>query len=175
MAPILPFTAEEIWEALPKAKGDPESVHLAVFPKHASEETWAPGDPATRAELRDQWERLFILREEVTRALEAERREGRIGGSIEAAVLLKASGSVEPLLRAHQAHLPALFIVSKVDVQAAAMVAAPSGLEVVVTRAPGTKCDRCWNVLESVGQDVGLPNLCARCCVAVREISRGAH
>ncbi|HEY3176062.1 MAG TPA: isoleucine--tRNA ligase [Candidatus Polarisedimenticolia bacterium] len=172
MSPILPFTAEEIWEALPKADRDPESVHISEFPAQGSAQTWAAGDPKTRARLREEWERLFALREVVTRALEVERREGRIGGSIEAAVLLKASPEVEPLLRAHVADLPAFLIVSKVDLEPAA-AAGPSGLDVAVRRAPGAKCERCWNVLESVGRDPELPSLCARCCSVVREISRG--
>jgi isoleucyl-tRNA synthetase len=167
MAPLVPFTAEEIWETLPRQKDDPESVHLALFPAPAA-------DRAEAAALRRDWETLLSVREAVTGALEVERREGRIGGSVEAAVRLKAPADLAALLERCKAELPALFIVSKVDVETAPAPREAAGLEVSVGPAPGTKCLRCWNVLESVGADAGLAELCARCAAAVRAIRRSA-
>ncbi|HET9480251.1 MAG TPA: isoleucine--tRNA ligase, partial [Candidatus Polarisedimenticolia bacterium] len=111
MAPILPFTSEEIWAALPREANDPESVHLALFPPLAG------ADSAERTAERLDWQDLLEVREQVTRALEAERRAERIGSSLEAAVTLGASGERAGRLARHRDHLPALFIVSKVDLR----------------------------------------------------------
>ena len=164
MAPILPFTAEEVWSELPKLAGDPESVHVSLFP--------TPVSGGDQSELRLDWERLLALREEVTRALEAERRAGRIGKSLEAAVVLRVSPPLAPLLEKRKDLLPSLFIVSKVELETSG-VASPSGVEVVVSPAPGSKCARCWNVLESVGRDAEFPELCSRCRDAVRALREG--
>jgi len=170
MAPILPFTSEEIWSQLPRAAGDPGSVHLALFPEAAAR---SEGD--TEA-FRREWEQLLELREKVTPVLETQRRADTIGGSLEAAVTLRAGPELARLLDAHREDLPALFIVSKVDIVTAPEdPSAEAALEVSVARAPGTKCARCWNVLESVGDDPALPDLCARCVAAVVEIRKGAR
>ena len=181
MAPILPFTAEEIWAQLPKEGSDPESVHVALFPKPGISERMFAGDPKAAADFRRSWEKLLALREQVTRALEAERRSGAIGSALEAAVTLAAAPEVAGLLRDHLADLPALFIVSKVDLEKAPLAAPAAGsttatpgsiqdLVVSVRPAPGAKCARCWNIKETVGQDSELPELCDRCREAVREI-----
>jgi len=164
LAPIIPFTAEEIWDHLPRMAGDPDSVHLTLLPQPAAD------DGGRRARLLQEWEQLLSLREVVTRALEEKRRAGEIGSSVEAAVDLKARGDAAALLSPRQGDLPALFIVSKVTLDETAQVASPAGLEVTVSKAPGLKCARCWNVLGSVGADSGLPGLCERCCRAVRSI-----
>jgi len=174
MAPILPFTAEEVWSHLPRRAGDPESVHLTLFPT-ASHQRLTEEEMKSRAAFAQRWEKLLSLREEVTRALETERRAGVIGGSLEAAITLKTAPPVADLLRENREDLPALFIVSKVDVEPVDSVAPASGLEVKVAVAPGAKCERCWQVLESVGRDAELPGLCARCCGVVREIARCAR
>ncbi len=163
MAPILPFTAEEIWEQLPRSAGDPESVHMSLFPEGSRQ------DPVARGELRREWEALFAVREAVTHAMEEPRRAETIGKSLEAAITIRAAGGRAALLKRHAAELPALFIVSKVDVEE---VPGPDRLEIVVERAPGTRCARCWNVLESVGTDAELPDLCSRCVGAVRALGR---
>ncbi|HKY31326.1 MAG TPA: isoleucine--tRNA ligase [Candidatus Polarisedimenticolia bacterium] len=166
MAPILPFTAEEVWEALPRSPGDPVSVHLALLPAVTRDE------PPGRAALRAAWDRLMKVREQVMRSLEEARRGQTIGAGLEAAVALRAGPSLLPLLREHHDTLAALFIVSRVDLEPAA--GGPDHLEVQVGRAPGSKCARCWNVLESVGRDPQLPGLCARCRDTVRAIRAGA-
>lgn len=163
MAPILPFTAEEIWEAMPRAPGDPESVHLALFP--------APLQDAAAGEtLRRDWERLMAVREQVLPALEEARRAQTIGSGLEARVALRAEPELASLLSSRRADLPALFIVSQVEL---AEGASGSPLEVTVRPAEGSKCARCWNVLPTVGRDAELAELCGRCVDAVRTLRRG--
>ena len=167
IAPILPFTSEEIWMRLPRVGEDPESVHLTLFPEQVA------SDRTVLAGFRADWERLLGVREEVTRALEAERRADTIGSSLEAAVRLEVAPEISEILERYRDDLPGLFIVSRVDVE---QVPAPptgdpaSGVKVSVSKAPGSKCARCWNVLETVGSDRELSELCHRCCAAVREI-----
>ncbi len=167
MAPLLPFTSEEVWSQLPRAAGDPDSVHLTLFPDAPAEES------EDRARLRGEWERLLDLREKVTPALEEQRRAGIIGGALEAAVTLRAGPGLLELLKRHEKDLPALFIVSGVTVEPASGAAEGDSLDVSVDKAPGSKCARCWNILESVGSEPGMENLCARCVAAVTEIRKG--
>jgi len=166
MAPILPFTAEEVWETMPHTKDDPVSVHLALFPDLPPDTLETP----EREALRRDWAALLEVRELVTPVLEASRREGTIGASIDAMVRLVAPGETFEVLSPRRESLPALFIVSKVELSAGA---AGQPIAVTVVPAPGSKCPRCWNVLESVGQDAELPELCGRCAGAVREIRGG--
>jgi isoleucyl-tRNA synthetase len=172
MAPILPFTSEEVWAHLPREDSDPESVHVALFPKPGISERLFAGDVKRAADFRRSWEKLLELREQVTRALEAERRSGSIGSALQAAVTLAAAPGTFALLSDHLDELPALFIVSKVDLEEAprATPGTTAELSVSVRPAPGAKCARCWNIKETVGQDPDLPELCTRCRGAVREI-----
>ncbi|HZI93257.1 MAG TPA: zinc finger domain-containing protein, partial [Patescibacteria group bacterium] len=130
---------------------------------------------AARAGMLQEWESLLAVREVVTGALETQRREGKIGGALEASVTLRAAPAVAAMLSRRQDDLPALFIVSQVMVEPAPDLSTPSGVDVAVTTAPGSKCARCWRVLESVGADAELPVLCARCVAAVREIRGRTH
>ena len=84
-APILSFTAEEIWKHFPHSAGDPDSVHLALFP--AAEELGSPLDPTKAA----NWEKLLAVRTEVLRALESARNAKTISGALEAKVVLSAA------------------------------------------------------------------------------------
>jgi len=90
-------------------------------------------------------------------------------------VTLTAGPEMLDLLTKHEEDLPALFIVSKVEVVPATDPADPASLQVSAATAPGTKCARCWNVLESVGSVPGMENLCARCVAAVTEIRKGGR
>ncbi len=156
LAPVLAFTADEIWENLP-GKREP-SVHLAEFPDAEARE----GD----AELLARWERLYTVRSVVQKALEEKRNEKVIGASLEAKVTLTASGETFDLLAAYEDQLPAIFIVSAVSLNRA-----DSGeLQVEVEHADGAKCERCWNWSETVGKDARYPTLDARC---VRQIEEG--
>jgi isoleucyl-tRNA synthetase len=150
LAPVLSFTAHEAWRFLP---GRPEgSVFEAGFPHRAP--------PADAAVLLDRYGRLLEVRGEVLKALEAARREKLIGSGLEAKVVVRAEGEVLARLRAAEAELPALFIVSKVEL-------AEGPLAVKVERAPGEKCERCWIYAEDRGADAGHPTLCGKCAAAL--------
>jgi len=165
MAPILSFTAEEIWSCMPGGRERPANVLMAGF-----------ADLATRDEaLAEKWARMLELRGAVTKALEEARKSGQIGHSLDARVRLCGTNGVGELLHANQAALPELFITSQVEIaddlgsDAASTLLA--GLRVQVESARGGKCERCWNYSEVVGTDETHPGLCARCLAAVREVS----
>jgi isoleucyl-tRNA synthetase len=170
MAPVLSFTAEEIWSHLPEQEREGESVHLAQFPEV---------DPALLDEaLEQRWENLLLLRGEVTRALERARRAQVIGHPLDAEVRLLLPESWKTLIPAYREMLPTLLIVSQVTV-----VNQPEtgegylgeiipGLTVWVAKAQGEKCERCWNFSPEVGNFPDHPTLCRRCFQALEEIGR---
>ncbi len=173
--PIMAFTAEEIWRHFPRGVADPESAHLALFP--AAEDTCASLD-ARKAE---NWEKLLVVRTEVLRALEAARNAKTISGALEAKVLLSAAGDLASLLANYKSRLPAMFIVSQVELGDPASADGQKsellpGLSVMVKRADGTKCERCWNYSTHVGENADYPTVCERCVKALDELEheRGA-
>ncbi|HYL79917.1 MAG TPA: isoleucine--tRNA ligase, partial [Candidatus Acidoferrum sp.] len=161
MAPVLSFTAEEVWQYA-GVSNKPASVHLALFPE-------------IRADLLDEalaqeWERLLAVREEVQRVLEVARKEKTIGSSQEAAAELLAPGPEYEFLAARQPELETICIVSALTVQRGQ---AETGLSVRVARAEGRKCPRCWNYRDSVGASAAHPALCARCADVLQKGSSG--
>jgi isoleucyl-tRNA synthetase len=170
-APILTFTAEEIWKYLPKAANDPESVHMALFSLEADLRTALPADKISN------WELFAKVRAEVLKALEAARNEKIINSGLEAKVSLNADIHLKTKLKAYLAQLPSLFIVSHVD-----LINAGAGtyrselvptLEVTVQKADGQKCERCWNYSTHVGENHRYPTVCERCSEALKEIEDG--
>jgi isoleucyl-tRNA synthetase len=163
VAPILPYTAEEIW---------------SYVPGRGAGSVFEAGMPSPRAELADEalaarWERLLDARATVTKALEEARKAGIIGHSLDARVRLAASDGLRPLLAERGDDLPALLIVSQVELADAAAASAVAGeLGVTVERARGAKCERCWNYKEEVGQNETHPGLCVRCVRAVEAAPR---
>jgi isoleucyl-tRNA synthetase len=174
LAPMLVFTAEEIWKVLPAAPGGGGSVHLALFPE--------PGDLAAEipAKVRDEWVRLVQLRAAVLVALEQARVAKQIGGALEAKVVLHAAANCavpRDLLRSKHAALPGLLIVSQVEIadappEGAAQSETLPGLFVKIERADGKKCERCWNYSPRVGENQRYPTVCERCTEALAEIER---
>ncbi len=169
MAPILPFTAEEIWRHLPETAGKPGSVHLARLP--------SPPPFWEDTALAARWERLIEVRREVTRALEDARSQKMIGNPLEAAVTVGAAGELLQLLRDYAADLATVFIVSRVQV-VETVPDGPTyrsdelpGLAVQVARASGGKCKRCWVQDETVGAFADHPDVCRRCHAVLGEIS----
>jgi isoleucyl-tRNA synthetase len=156
LAPFLAFTADEIWEHIPG--GREASVHIAEFEKAEAEN----GDE----QLLATWGRLFDVRSTVQKSLEEKRNQKVIGASVEALVKIRAGGEVYDLLAAYQDQLPALFIVSQVELERLD----GEGLEVEVEHARGAKCERCWNWSETVGSDARFPTLDERC---VRQVEEG--
>ena len=162
MAPLMSFTAEEVWGHM----GRPESVHMAYFPEPA-ELTAGIGDAARQRAA--NWDRLMEVRDGVLKSLEAARNGKLIGAPLEARVRLSANGSLYPLLEEYARELPALFIVSQVEL-ARAGDGAP-GVE--VERAAGQKCERCWKYTMDVGSDARFPTICGPCASAVEETLHG--
>ena len=159
MAPILSFTAEEIWRMLPKAaRKEAMSVHLTPFPE----------DPAAWRDekLAARWEQLLAYRSLVQGELEARRREKVIGSSLEAHVHIEAGPDAYQFLTSYADDLSALFIVSRVTVKKGD--GKPDDLRIMVERSNAPKCERCWNYREAVGRDTTHPTLCDRCVEAVR-------
>jgi isoleucyl-tRNA synthetase len=158
MAPVLSFTAEEIWSYLPKS-GEPESVLLAAFPE--------PPAGFPDAALLEKWEVLLRVRSEINRALEQARREKLIGNALEARVTIGVDQELSDQLTAQRDELLTLTMVSQMSIQPGPLNGLPSqefpGLTIKVERAPGDKCERCWFTLPSVGEDTAQPQLCSRC------------
>jgi isoleucyl-tRNA synthetase len=161
LAPILTFTAEEVWLALPSCTGKAESVHLAQFPE--------VDGSLLQPELAETWKTLIAVKGEVAKAIETARQNKVLGHSLDAAVTIGAPEKMLPLLATHREDLRALLIVSDVCVVAgqenavAYRSAEIPGLTVDVGRAKGEKCNRCWNYSGTVGENPEHPTLCARC------------
>jgi isoleucyl-tRNA synthetase len=160
-APILCFTAEEIWQELEALQGRPRwessSVHTQVFPEPSA----LPPDPA----LAERWGKLAGIREIVMKALEEARVAKTIGSPLAAQVAVSGPEETLLFLRSFGDDLRFLFLTSAVTFGAAA-----PAVTVTVLPAHGTKCQRCWNYTEDVGSDSEWPGACARCTRAVRLI-----
>jgi isoleucyl-tRNA synthetase len=167
MAPVLAFTAEEIWQHIPGAQNLAASVHLTTFDS-------MPGGRLDEPALAERWERLLELRREVARALELARQAKRLGQSLEAHVVLYVPAAWQELAQAYTETLDTLFIVSKVTLATAEPPADAfvsdtiAGLAVVVERAPGEKCERCWRFQEDVGSSALHPTVCGRCAASLQ-------
>jgi isoleucyl-tRNA synthetase len=171
-APILTFTAEEIWKYLPKSASAPESVHMALFSDEAELHTGLSAEKTTN------WELLARVRAEVLKALEVARNEKVINAGLEAKVLLNAEIHLKAKLKHYLSQLPGLFIVSQVDFLNAGAGSYRSelvpSLEVTVQKADGRKCERCWNYSTHVGENLRYPTVCERCTEQLNDIEGGA-
>ncbi len=165
IAPILPVSAEQLWMHMPKAASREESVHLALFPATAEV------DPMVDKNLLDAWEHLLRIRTTVNASLELLRKEKTIGTSLEAKVSITASGEDLATLQRYAVHLPMLFIVSEVVIErgSASADSAKPELDVVVTRAAGAKCERCWRYVSAMSTNPAQPGICERCQDALAE------
>jgi isoleucyl-tRNA synthetase len=105
------------------------------------------------------------VRDQVMKSLDRVREDKVIGGSLEAAVQLTAGGELYSLLDEYQSQLPALFIVSQVEIRKADT----EELSIVVSRALGDKCERCWKYTLDIGSDPDFPTICKACAAAVKE------
>jgi len=171
MAPILPFTADEIWQFIPYA-GDkdekPETVHMTDFP--------APNPAFQDKALAARWEQILQIRGTVTRVLEKARAEKTIGHSLDASVTLYAESEWLELLQTYSADLRSIFIVSDVGLEPYAQAddgcrtTDLPGLSIRVAPAPGDKCQRCWVFDTSVGADNEHPEICSRCRAALERM-----
>jgi len=152
LAPVLPFTADEVWPLVPGAKA---SVHEDLFPKD---------EPADTAVL-DRWEAMLGTRAVVTKALEEARAAKVIASSLEAAVEVRGPMAALAALRDHDkastvfpGNVANLMIVSK-----ATLVDEDGPVTARVSRAAGSKCERCWTYSLNVGKAAVHPGVCERC------------
>jgi len=159
IAPILSFTSEEIWENMPVFKGKEDSVHLSNLPDV---------DPGLMDDtLKARWEQILSLRREVSKSMEAARRDGVIGHSLDANVRLLADGKAFDIIKEVEMFLKEVFIVSSVEVARDSSLGAEEGdfpgLTIEIERARGKKCNRCWHYSEEVGKSSKYPDICPRC------------
>jgi isoleucyl-tRNA synthetase len=165
VAPILSFTADEVWEHLPAVEGREASVHLARFPK--PEEIFSH-DPAS---VLKEWKQIFKIREGALGDLELDRRDKKIGKSLEAEVEISAEGEMLDLLRSHANGLKEILNVSNVKVtEGPKRRGSVSEVAVIVLPASGTKCARCWNFMPVVSNYGIWQNVCTRCQDAMKEM-----
>ena len=172
LAPIMSFTCEEFWSFLPRVEGRLDSVHLAKFPT-AAEILGGEGIAEDARQLED-WTALRAVRDDVLKALEEARNKKLIGGGLEAEVRLTASDPAYALLSRYQDQLRYLFIVSSVVLEKGSTGDSSSGVSVQVSKAPGQKCERCWNYSTHVGDDPNYPTVCERCSAVLKELEGGA-
>lgn len=171
IAPILSFTAEEIWSHIKKSsffrQPHVESVFLTGFP-HANVQF-------INEDLEARWEKLIAIRDEANKAMEIKRKDKFIGNSLEAKLSFYAKDDIHDLLFGYYDFLPTLFIVSSVslkkpqdepkDVYASQSI---KDLFIRVEKADGAKCERCWNWSVKVGSIDEHPDICERCYHAIK-------
>jgi len=165
MAPMLPFTMEEAWLS---RNADAVSVHLEQFPDVP--ESWHDG------ELAEKWRRIRLVRRVVTGALEVERREKRIGASLEASPVVHIAD--EALMRALDGRdFAEICITSGIELVAGEGPADAFRLDdvenvaVVPREAAGRKCARSWRITDDVGSDPAWPDVSARDAAALNELA----
>ncbi len=175
MAPILSFTAEEVYRYLPdalKPKGKDGSPVVTVLAMPARDVTSYALSAAQRAD----WARVMDVRAEVTRAIEPLRKAGTLGHSLDTHVNLFVDESLGKALASSGADLRAVCIVSALDVLPIAKAPVDAvfgnmeGLAVEVRKAGGGKCERCWIYSEELGTSPDHPTLCPRCTAVMKEL-----
>ncbi|MHB8174113.1 MAG: class I tRNA ligase family protein, partial [Nitrospirota bacterium] len=177
MAPVLSFTAEEVWSFIPAADKEP-SVHLADFPE--LHEEW------TDDALEERWDKILAVRAEAAKVLERLRADRVIGHSLDAKVEIYADTSLADLLNQYKDELASIFIVSEVVLCNRAVTKQRNpvraegtfllegdkitydssvipGLSISAYPAEGVKCERCWGIKKDVGSSKLHPTLCGRC------------
>ena len=166
LAPILAFTADEIWRSMPHRRGDDgENVLFNQLASPYAEYGLAQVQLA-------EWDKLMALRDGVNLELEKVRAAKLIGKPLEAAVTLYCDGDSYDWLSGQIGLLKTLFIVSKVEVkQGTGGVACEGvvGIGIETEKAPGGKCERCWVYSETVGENTRHPTLCARCAAILEK------
>ena len=158
-APILAFTCDEIWQAMPHRAGDDgRNVLLNEMNKPFT-------DYALDAGAMARWDETIKVRSAVNAALESARAEKKIGKSLEAKVRLTVPAASAFLADMDADALADVLIVSQAEAEAGV------DLSVQVEPAQGMKCERCWKILPSVGRDSAHPTLCARCAAVVSQLT----
>lgn len=157
-APIISFTAEEIWTYMPHtSKDDKESIFLNQMPEKSGIEF--------SDEFVSKWDFIYSTRETVNKVLEEKRNEKLIGKSLEANIIIHCGESLYEKYNALTEELKDILIVSGVSASKDGNDEAP---EIEVIKAEGEKCERCWSYSNTVGSDSEHPTLCARCAAVVK-------
>ncbi len=165
LAPALSFTAEEAWLTYPFNQ-EKNSIHLNLFPK--MQEEW------NDSEIDMKWRFVQSIRKTITETIEIEREAKTIGSSLEAEILLY-SNNLENIKKLQSLDISEISIVSKATIVNAqvpsnAILNEEVEVGVIVKKAPGQKCDRCWKILDEVKEldtEFGKVNLCKRCNAAI--------
>lgn len=164
LAPIIPHTAEEIFQHLPQWEGKPESVHLSDWPE-ANEEF-------IEEELEAKWEKIWEIRRKVYKQIEEERSKGLLANPLEANVDVYLPPQYLEALSCLDTPLSDILITSSASFSSLEDAPEESksieDIKVVVSKAKGQKCARCWQIKESVGQNEEYPELCERCVSILR-------
>ena len=164
ISPVLSFTADEIWERIPEALKEEESVHLSK---------WIEANPEyLNEELAKKWDKIARLRREVNKKLEAERQTGLIGHSLDARVLLNIANDEYSFIKDYtENEVSDLFIVSQVKfVNDNLAESEIEGINIAVEKASGEKCERCWKYDEEVGHDHNYSDVCPRCASVLEKM-----
>nr|WP_205603370.1 isoleucine--tRNA ligase [Heyndrickxia shackletonii] len=164
LSPILPHTADEVWSFIPGVEED--SVQLTDMPE--------PKELENAKELEGKWDKFLNLRDDVLKALEEARNEKVIGKSLSAKISLYVNKDTKELLDSISENMKQLFIVSGYEVVGAYEEAPENAVKlehaaIVVEKADGETCERCWVVTPNVGQDEKHPTLCLRCASVVEK------
>lgn len=164
LSPILSHTADEVWSFIPDAKE--ASVQLTDMPEYV--------ELANGEKLVEKWTKFMTLRDDILKALEEARNAKVIGKSLSAKVSLYVNGPTKELLDSISENLQQLFIVSGFEVAGSYDQAPEEAVKletaaIVVSKAEGETCERCWVVTPEVGHDHDHPTLCPRCAEVVKE------
>jgi isoleucyl-tRNA synthetase len=164
VSPILSHTADEVWKFVPSV--EEESVQLTDLPEYQ--------ELANSQMLEEKWTSFMKLRNDVLKALEEARNEKIIGKSLTAKVSLYVNKETKALLDSIQENVEQLFIISAFEVAGTYDQAPENAIKldtaaIVVTKADGETCERCWVVTPEVGKDSDHPTLCPRCAEVVKE------
>jgi len=151
LAPIIPFTTEEIWTYMPSPKE--ESIHLANMPTFNKD--------YINPEIEEQWSRILTLREETSKVLEEKRKNKEIGHSLDADIKLTVPKDIYKAVTTNNVDLSSIFIVSNVEVKEG------DALTIAVEKSPFKKCARCWQYKKEVGTIKNNEELCKRCLEAI--------
>ncbi|MFZ1985774.1 MAG: class I tRNA ligase family protein, partial [Desulfatitalea sp.] len=169
MAPIMVFTAEEIWRYLPAGAGKEASIHLSAMPEVE--------EGLRDAALAEQWQAIKLVRGEVTKALEEARVQKHIGHSLEAVVTLGLSDALHAQLAPYADELRSIFIVSEVHLGKGGLDGAfggteTAGIAIRVAPAASQKCERCWVHDATVGRRATHAVICDRCYGALKQMGQ---
>lgn len=161
MAPILAFTSEEAWQ-IAKEEIDPslsESVFLSDLPAEKSQ--WLDD------KLNERWSKIMVIREDVLKAIEDIRKDGKVGSSLEAKVIFTSSdGEMIDFLKSAESLWPAIAIISECEIK---FDKSASKLDISAVKSGGIKCLRCWQWRRDIGADKDFSDICGRCADVMKK------